>query len=56
MINIDIDFMEAVNGKQKVVNFGRTEVCGTCKGTRAKPGTSASVCPGCGGQGFQTIR
>jgi len=54
--NLEIDFMDAVNGVTKTVSFGRTETCGTCKGTKAKPGTSASTCGGCGGQGFQTIR
>ena len=48
--------MEAVNGAKKVVTFGRTDICGTCKGTGAKPGTSASTCGACGGQGFITIR
>jgi molecular chaperone DnaJ len=48
--------MDAVNGASKTVTFGRTEVCGTCKGTKAKPGTSPSVCGACGGQGFVTIK
>ena len=56
VINQEVDFMDAVNGSQKVVSFGRTDVCSTCKGTKSKPGTSASTCGGCGGQGFQTIR
>lgn len=56
MVNLDIEFTEAVNGTQKVVTFGRTDLCDTCKGTRTKPGTSPQTCGGCGGQGFQTIR
>ena len=52
VINLDIEFMDAVNGAQKIVNFGRTDTCETCKGTKTKPGTSASTCGGCGGQGF----
>lgn len=56
MINLEIEFLDAVNGTQRVVNFGRTDVCPTCKGTKAKPGTSPSTCGGCGGQGYQTIR
>ena len=56
MMNMEIDFMEAVNGISKQISFGRTDVCGTCKGSKSKPGTSPAVCGGCGGQGFQTIQ
>lgn len=38
------------------MTFGRTDVCGVCKGTRAKPGTGESKCGACGGAGFQQIR
>ena len=55
-INLELDFMEAVEGAQKTVTFSRTDTCKTCNGTKAKPGTSPSTCGGCGGQGFQTIR
>tara|TARA_B110000305_G_C19374924_1_gene606441 strand:- start:420 stop:782 length:363 start_codon:yes stop_codon:yes gene_type:complete len=48
--------MDAINGTQKQVSFGRTDVCGTCKGSRAKPGTSESKCGACAGAGFQQIR
>lgn len=56
VMNIEIDFMDAVNGATKTVSFGRTDVCETCKGSKSKPGTSPSTCGGCGGKGFQTIR
>ena len=52
MLNLEIEFLEACNGATKTVSFGRTEVCGTCHGSKAKPGTSPSTCGGCGGQGF----
>ena len=29
-MNIEIDFMDAVNGATKTVSFGRTDVCETC--------------------------
>uniref|UniRef100_A0A7S3CJZ9 CR-type domain-containing protein n=1 Tax=Strombidium rassoulzadegani TaxID=1082188 RepID=A0A7S3CJZ9_9SPIT len=48
--------MEAINGTQKQITFGRTDVCSTCKGTRSKPGTSETKCGSCGGAGFQSIR
>ena len=51
-INLDVDFMEAVQGTKKTISFNRTDTCPTCKGTKCKPGTSASSCGGCGGQGF----
>lgn len=56
VLNLEIDFMEAVEGCQKTISFNRSDVCQTCKGTKAKPGTSPSTCGGCGGQGFQTIK
>ena len=55
-VNVDVDFMEAINGGNKSVSYGRTDVCSTCKGTKCRPGTSNSTCGGCGGQGYQTIR
>ena len=48
--------MDSINGVQKQVSFGRTDLCGTCKGSKAKPGTNPSKCGACGGAGFQTIR
>ena len=55
-IQCEIDFMDAVNGAQKAVSFNRTDICGTCKGSKAKPGTSETTCGACNGAGFQTIR
>lgn len=49
VLNLEIEFLEAVEGTQKTVSFGRTDVCPTCKGTKSKPGTSPSTCGGCGG-------
>jgi molecular chaperone DnaJ len=56
LVSIEIDFMEAINGASKTISFSRIDVCGTCKGTKAKPGTSPSNCGSCGGSGFTTIR
>lgn len=52
VVNLEVDFMEAVLGCHKDVIFNRTDVCETCKGSKAKPGTSPSKCGGCGGAGF----
>ena len=53
---LEIEFMDAINGANKTITFSRVDVCGTCKGSKAKPGTSPSTCGGCGGTGFQTMR
>lgn len=56
VLNIEIDFMEAVEGCTKTLQFNRTDLCVTCKGTKAKPGTTATQCGACGGQGYSTIK
>lgn len=50
-IEISIDFKEAVLGTKKTIEIMRQEPCGTCKGTKAKPGTSSSTCTSCSGRG-----
>lgn len=51
IVNLEIDFMDSVNGAQKTVTFDRTSVCNTCNGSKCKPGTSPSSCSTCGGSG-----
>ena len=48
---IDITFEEAVFGVEKEVNVQRQEVCPTCDGSRAEPGTKVEQCPECRGAG-----
>ena len=48
--------MDAVNGCSRNVQYVKTDVCGTCKGSRAKPGTGETTCGACGGSGMQTMR
>jgi molecular chaperone DnaJ len=44
--------LEEVNvGAQRDVDFTRLDVCETCTGTGAKPGSKPVKCPTCGGQG-----
>ena len=50
-LSLEISFMDAVKGAQKQVSIERKGVCGTCKGTKVKPGTSPSKCTNCGGRG-----
>jgi molecular chaperone DnaJ len=48
---ITLDFDEALAGVSTKVDVQRAESCTTCKGSGAKPGTSPTTCPTCGGSG-----
>lgn len=48
---VEISFEEAVFGCKKKINVVKQDTCTTCKGTGAKPGTSAVTCSKCGGSG-----
>ena len=50
-----IEFKEAVFGKETEVTIPREENCDTCRGTGAKPGTSAKTCTTCHGTGQQEV-
>jgi molecular chaperone DnaJ len=45
------NFKEAVFGVEKEIEITRLEGCNTCDGSGAKPGTKATACKTCGGQG-----
>lgn len=49
--NTNLTFEEAVFGVEKEININRHESCENCKGSGAKPGTSAKTCDKCGGTG-----
>ena len=49
--NVLLSFEEAVFGIEKEVEFTRDEVCTTCRGTGAEPGTQPTKCTTCGGRG-----
>ena len=51
---IDISFAEAMHGAVKKITITRLDVCATCHGTGATPGTGQQVCPACGGSGQVT--
>lgn len=53
-VAIEIDFLEAINGCQKPITYARINKCGTCNGTKMKPGTQEADCGVCEGTGFQT--
>jgi molecular chaperone DnaJ len=48
---LDIDLEEAYHGVEKTIKIPRYEVCNTCAGSGAKPGTKKTICPQCKGQG-----
>ena len=48
---VHLKFDEAVFGVDKEIEITRDEVCSTCRGSGAKPGTSHSRCSTCGGNG-----
>lgn len=49
--NLVLNFKEAVFGIEKEIEVTKLDTCQTCKGSGAKPGTTASRCSPCGGQG-----
>src|SRR3712207_968580 len=47
---VRLTFDQAVEGAQLSVTVPTSQPCGTCHGSGAKPGTSASLCPTCQGR------
>lgn len=50
-IDLNLDFHEAVFGGDKELTIKHLEVCETCNGSGAKPGTAPKTCSTCGGTG-----
>jgi molecular chaperone DnaJ len=48
---LHLSFLDAAHGVTTAVNISSEGPCSTCHGSGAAPGTSASVCPRCGGRG-----
>lgn len=48
---VDLDLREVARGVKKKVKLRRKEVCTTCGGSGAKPGTAPEPCSYCGGRG-----
>jgi molecular chaperone DnaJ len=51
VVELELEFMEAVKGVSKMVTVQRYVACATCNGTGAKPGTAPTTCMTCHGQG-----
>jgi len=52
---MNIEFKEAVFGKETEITIPRTESCDTCHGSGAKPGTQPKTCTTCHGSGQQEV-
>ena len=50
-VDLDLTFEEAVQGTEKEINFNRYEVCATCRGSGAEPGSQPETCSTCKGTG-----
>jgi molecular chaperone DnaJ len=48
---VDLTFHESIFGAEKEIEVTRDEVCETCQGSGAEPGTSAVRCTSCNGTG-----
>jgi molecular chaperone DnaJ len=51
---VQLSFDQAMHGAQITVAVPTTGPCPTCDGSGARPGTSPSVCPRCGGRGIDS--
>jgi len=54
-ISADITLEEAAGGVEKTITVPRYEVCGTCGGSGARPGTRKTTCPQCKGSGRTVV-
>ena len=50
-LDIELEFEEAVFGVEKEIKIDHLETCEKCEGSGAKPGSSPTTCPTCGGTG-----
>jgi molecular chaperone DnaJ len=51
---VRLSFEQAMEGVEVAVTVPKQAICPTCRGSGAKPGTSPTVCPRCGGRGIDT--
>jgi molecular chaperone DnaJ len=50
-VQVELDLIEAAKGVTKTIDIRRDEICSTCKGSGARPGTQPISCSYCGGRG-----
>ncbi len=51
VVEIELDFDEAIKGTRKTISFKRRDLCSSCNGTGAKNSASIRTCPDCRGAG-----
>jgi molecular chaperone DnaJ len=49
--SVSLTFEEAALGCEREIEISRTEICSTCRGTRARPGSQPTRCTTCDGTG-----
>lgn len=54
-ISVDITLEEVASGIEKTITIPRYEICPTCSGSGAKPGTKKITCPQCKGSGRTVV-
>jgi molecular chaperone DnaJ len=50
-MEVEVSFEEAIFGTENEIEFTRDEICGTCRGSGAEPGSTPRTCGTCGGRG-----
>ncbi|MEM1309920.1 MAG: molecular chaperone DnaJ, partial [Cyanobacteria bacterium P01_H01_bin.153] len=50
-LDLKLSFKDAIFGGEKEIKIGHLEICDTCNGSGAKPGTRPVTCSTCGGTG-----
>lgn len=53
--SVNLEFEEAIFGKETTISYNREEECKTCHGDGAKPGTSPVTCSRCHGTGSLNV-
>jgi molecular chaperone DnaJ len=51
VLNIRVNYKDAVSGLEKILTLERYVICPHCKGRRAEPGTKLVTCSTCNGRG-----
>jgi len=54
-VAVEVSLEEAAGGVEKTINVPRYEICQSCSGSGAKPGTKKSICPQCKGSGKTVV-
>src|SRR5207249_11629381 len=50
-MEIEVDLLDAVQGRERVITVPRLDTCERCHGSGAEPGSSISTCSTCTGRG-----